>query len=334
VSEFAGVVPTAPAGWGYVESPVGSGTDYQGNSTGALNTVDNLGDGLYEVTFPRLASAGMDSGTVDVSTAEGSNPGGFCDAGSWGPSGTSVLVLVNCYTESGQASANPNFDVVYGDPPGRNPPSQLTYVLANEPTTANYTPNQAYQYNSTFNVDTITRVSTGDYEVYAPGLTLSDGTVTVTGVGGAYECQVGDWFGDQVNVLCFTAAGTPADSQFTMTWTAGESLLGVSGRKFGYLWASQPEATSAYSPPPSYSDDAATGGTITITPVTTGLWAVTITKVGAANAGDVEVSAYGTTFAQCTMGFYDNAATVFASVECFAANGQPVDTYFTLQYQR
>ena len=129
---------------------------YQYNSTLKKNTVTRSATGTYTVRFPGLQSAG--GGTVDVTAV---NTSGYCKVAGWGPAGTAVNVSVLCFNAGG-AAKDSQFDAIFAAPAVFTP-ANLSYVWANQPTAASYTPSLPYQYNSGGGTDTITRSGTGSY---------------------------------------------------------------------------------------------------------------------------------------------------------------------------
>ena len=200
---------------------------YQYNSHGALATITRSGAGLYTVNFPDYLGPAA-AGNVKI-TAYGSGAG-YCKAGGWWPLGSSQQVSVNCYNTSG-AATDQYFSVVYvnninylGD--------NLTadaYVWADQPTAAHYTPNLAYQRDTTLystGTVTITRAGTGSYDVFLPHQDqgLDGGTVQVTAGLGSGRCQIGSWGyisgGRTVRVYCFATSGTLTDNRFALQYSA------------------------------------------------------------------------------------------------------------------
>ena len=99
-----------PTRWGFVASDqlanpsYTPNPDFQGNSTGALNTVRRLSVGDYEVTFPGLKtpnSSGTGSDGTAAVTANGATFGGFCNIVSWGSVGEAMKLSVRCYNAAG-----------------------------------------------------------------------------------------------------------------------------------------------------------------------------------------------------------------------------------------
>ena len=301
---------------------------YQANSTGAKNRVTHFGIGSYRVKFTGLV-AGSNAGTVDVTT---NSFAGFCKVVDWTPTATDTIVDVQCFSGSG-APNDAAFNVAYANP-GTRQPSNMAYVLADQPTTAEYTPPSQYQFNSKGGTNTVSRVSTGVYSVSLPKVGLDSGTVKVTGyTTDATNCQVGGWGGSPtltVTVQCYDTAGNPADGAFTMTWVDRFSLLGEKGHTRGYVWADSP-STGSYTPSPAYQENSS-GASNGVTRFSAGNYLVTMPSIGA-NHGDVQVTTYGSTVANCvSSGWGTTGTTQEVYVLCFDAAGALIDVQFTVQY--
>lgn len=219
------------------------------------------------------------------------------------------------------------------------------WVWANQPTVASYTPNTNYQYNSAHRgsaVNTVTRSGTGAYAVHLPDLGSASGTVLVTAYGVTTDyCKVLRWTPEStttqnVYVQCYSLAGTPVDSQFTMTYTNR-----LNGPRAAYLWADQP-GSSSYTPRMQYQANGV-GGTNTITREGTGDYVVDMpVDAGASPAtgnGDIGVSlatAYGPGNASCHVGgiAWSQSRGDEARVLCSAPGGTPVGSMFTLTHVR
>jgi Zn-dependent metalloprotease len=101
---------------------------------------------------------------------------------------------------------------------------RVGYAWANNPTAASYTPMAAYAYNSSGGAITINRSSVGRYVVQFAGLgggSSFGGSVQVTSYGGdSASCKVQSWGSGGsnfvANVNCFSAAGAPVDSRYTV----------------------------------------------------------------------------------------------------------------------
>jgi hypothetical protein len=210
--------------------------EWQYNSTGALNSMVRTGTGAYTMTMPGQNFSG---GTVEVTALGG---GGVqvtnCKVGSWSVSGANLIVNVRCFAPNG-APANSQFSVKAAKrwPEGGQ---QYFYVRANNPTATDYTPTLSTQqgWMNAFLGDgeytgpaTIHRNGTGSYRVRLPLMNPYYSTVKVTAYGTTSgHCKVLDWYygpGEEtdVEVRCFTAAGSPANMQFTLTYT-GLYMLG------------------------------------------------------------------------------------------------------------
>ena len=348
------VVPASAAvtpAWGYVLSndpfdahsvPIRA---WQRNSEGAVNKVSHPSVGVYVVHFTGLEGLGVNRGTVDVTVGQSFVQ--QCKVGSWTQAATSVDVTVLCFDRLGSPQ-DAQFEAVYMDP-GSSPPSHLGYVWANKPTAQSYTPAANYQFNARdpgVAVNKIVRHGVGDYSVKLPFVGTSHSTLKVTGYGNdSTECQSNGWGGSgqvTANVLCHDAAGNPVDAMFTLTYNVKASMLGVTGRKYGYAWANIPNAGVPYTPNPKFQWDSATNAPdIVVDPQTTGVWKVIMQGLGPTGGsfqpgGNIEVTAWGPTPAQCNTdlaeAFAPNELDVY--VYCVDPAGNAINVPFVVQYMK
>jgi hypothetical protein len=222
---FAYLWAEDPAAASYTPS-----TNHQFNSTGATNTIVRHSTGDYTVTLPGLAASG---GTVKVTAFSGS--ANSCKASGWDADGADEQVDVLCFDATG-APADVKFTLQFANEESivANGASS-GYVWANDAAAPSYTPNSAYQYNSTGATNTITRTATGRYTVTLPGLGSSlyatnEGIVHVTSHHTTSKrCELAGYrsaftpppspIALYVDVACHTAAGTPSDSKFVVQFT-------------------------------------------------------------------------------------------------------------------
>jgi len=158
-------------GWVWANQPNASGqytppSAYSYNSTGGAITVTPIATGAYKVTFAGLHS---NTGTDDVQVTA-YNTTGFCTAGQWSYYHGQVNANVNCY-DAMDNPANTQFDLLYQERTGifGTGTKGIAFVYANSPTSASYTPDTAYQYNSTGGTNTIIRNSEGCIRSPSPG---------------------------------------------------------------------------------------------------------------------------------------------------------------------
>jgi hypothetical protein len=211
-------------GWVYGDQPETASytpdTTYSFNSAGGGVSISRSAAGVYVVSFPGLGS-GSQASNVLVS---GYSTSGTCKVSSWSPS--TADVTVRCYDSAGVA-ADSYFTLIYQSRSGGFGSSSkgLAFLWADQESAPSYTPDTAYQYNSTGSVNTMMRHGAGVYEAVLPGLDGLGGTVQVTGYGsGAGRCKTSGWSpdvdGQHVSVLCFDAAGAPSDQKFTLVFAA------------------------------------------------------------------------------------------------------------------
>jgi len=152
--------------------------------------------------------------------------------------------------------------------------------------------------------------------------------VQVTAYGsGAESCQIVEWYSEAVDVACFDATGTDADTLFTVLFVKQEAHT----REIAYALADQPSTTS-YSADPNHAFNP-TGGDVSVDRLGTGNYVVTftgLTSVGA-NGGHVQVTAHGSVRARCkTPGWGPETVTVW----CFDPSGSAIDAEFSVLYQK
>ncbi len=324
--------------WGFVWAQQATGSFaassfYSRSSSNLANTITQTATGTYRVDFPGIGNEV--GGNVQV-TAYGSGSE-RCKVNSWGSSGTTLQAFVGCFTSAG-APVNTLFTASYV----RRPVTALccgaagAYLWANQPSTASYTPSTTYQWNSTGVNNTITRTGVGLYTANMPGMSFLGGTVEVTAYGtGSAHCKVTSWFASSVNVACFSAAGAPTDSMFTLNYDHQLSPNG--GPSFAYAWADQPSSAS-YTPSTTYqfgalaSECSSSVGTITVQRSAVGRYAVQIPTLSPTGS-NVKVTAYGSGGESCkVVGWGGSGTGTQVSVACFDAAGAAVDTRYVVVY--
>jgi hypothetical protein len=277
--------------------------------------------GRYIVTFSGLSTHLGGKSTVHVTGL------GFDDT-YCKPAGGSLVgdkVEVRCFKAATGAPANVAFTVLVT----RNY-SDLAFAYANQPTGTNYSPSAAGSWNPV-GATKVIRTGVGRYDVVFNTLGSElpanvYGHVQVNGVGtGKAHCKVHSWGGSPnltVSVGCYTSpTGAPVDSKFTV-------LFLVPTEHLAYAWADSP-TTASYAPSPIYSTNPA-GGAISI--LRQGVGSYRVSWTGASSKifenGTMQVTAWGEAGAICQA----EQTFTFGIVEvrCFAANGVPVDTWFSV----
>jgi hypothetical protein len=217
------------------------------------------------------------------------------------------------------------------------------WVWAGDPTNPSYTPSASYQTNTSGAKNTITRSSTGVYQVLFPAIGASGisgngagGNVQVTAYGTGAYCKVASWgsLGTDVtaNVRCFDFTGALKDARFTALFNR-RTFQGFSDEHGtgAYLWSqslSYPGQTAA-SAPYSWNDS---GQTNTIEQPGTGRYIVRLPKVDDYDAS-VHVTAYGGDDRRCQVQSWGlSGANTLVNVRCSSANGTPADARFSLSF--
>lgn len=244
VAAVGGVAQAATVGSGYVWANDPYATSYtpvpgyQYNTSGGTNTVSRGGPGVYTVSMPGL---GTSSGTVLV-TAYGPDTT-YCKVGRWYTNypSTTLKIDVLCFSVTG-TPADSMYTVSFTNRVG----AVHAYLWADQATApARYEPNAAYQANYTGAKNTVQRYDVGRYGVRIPvDFTGYFGAALVTAYGtGNQRCDTlpAGWDARPSptmiwSVICRNPDGSPADSQFTLTYVSGGNVLGQpSGAGFSAL---------------------------------------------------------------------------------------------------
>lgn len=205
------------------------------NSSGGTNSVDRLGEGVYRVHLPGLASH---SGHVQVTAAGWGTE--HCKVARWWSTTTGKDVDVRCFDLAGDPVDEP-FTLTFasrtnilGAPVCCNPNGRPSaYAWANNPTAASYTLSRSFAWTRGDGWATGTRSGAGSYSVkffdgnFGQQVSLANGNVSVTAYGTGPEiCKVAWWNTTSgVGVRCFDTTGAPADSRFTVAYV-GNWVLG------------------------------------------------------------------------------------------------------------
>jgi hypothetical protein len=139
---------------------------------------------------------------------------------------------------------------------------------------------------------------------------------------GKAHCKTWEWGSGTdvgVEVRCYTPAGAPVDTKFTVLFTPPAAHP-------AYAWADQPRPPTTR---PTVFSSNPLGGAVTITNYGTGVYSIAWIGVDAEirDFGNTQVTAYGEGAAQCKVSGFTHETV---GVLCFAPNGSRVDTYFTV----
>jgi V8-like Glu-specific endopeptidase len=217
------------------------------------------------------------------------------------------------------------------------------WVWASDPTNPSYPPPPAYQWNTSGATNTITRSSTGVYQILFPSIGASGvsgngagGNVQVTAYGTGAYCKVSSWssLGADVtaNIRCFDFTGAAKDARFTAVFNRRtfEGFADEHGTG-AYLWSQSTSYTAPTGASGSYSWNDS-GQINTIEQPSTGRYVVRLPKVDDYDAS-VHVTAYGSDDRRCQVqswGILGANATV--NVRCSLPNGTPADSRFTISF--
>lgn len=199
-----------------------------------------------------------------------------------------------------------------------------------------YAPDPSRQWGSwpspASNLATVDQTGLGSYTVHFPQIAGKNGVAHATAVSPFGDsCQVSGWAvngsGEDVGVSCFSPAGAPDNSQFTVLWTTSSGNLPVGATGYGYVFSDiSGSLLSTYN---------SSGGANAVSKGGVGQWKVWLPNLGDAKpVGDLQVTAVGVRQdAHCKpVGWAPGATGQTVSVACTDANGKPYDTRWTLSY--
>ncbi len=290
---------------------------YSYNSTGGIITAARIAAGRYTMTFGGLSLASA----AALVSAQGSDR--HCTVHSLGAANVSTIG-VRCYDAAGNL-ADSRYTVQILRNGRFSEASAAAYVWANDSTGASYVPSASYSYNSGGGAITATRTATGAYALSFGGLNLIGASVKVSAFNSQRVCNPQAWTGSTLEVRCYDASGTLADSQYTASVVLPNQP--VSMRIAAYAWANEPTSDS-YTPAESYSYNSA-GGAIFATRYDVGDYTVTFQNLQIDN-GNVQVTPYDTS-ASCTVSSWSESSV---NVGCYNTAGQPVDSRFIVAVYR
>jgi hypothetical protein len=322
---------SAAAGYLWTSSTLGGPVNafYAFNSAGGPGSVTKTATGQYTVTFPRLGSIATRS-VVQVTPYSAAVT---CTIGSWGSQSVNLIATVLCFSLSGHAPADAEFDVLVSHP--LTTPHGIydyAYVYKNSGQLTS-----TYQYDSAHRNISVANPRTGQYVVTFGGPRSSgvQGTVKVSPYGlTAGDCQPVGWHGsatgEVVDVDCRNAAGAFANRQFTVTFAAANNLLGLNGK----TTANALEGSGAALIEPSVQYDSGRGARVTIIHTDTGMYEVALvgSRGNRSNGGDVQVSAVGDTGRHCISNGWSVGLTPIANVECYDASGHLADARLAVDW--
>jgi hypothetical protein len=304
-------------------------------TTAGDSSVTHLATGAWRVTFPNIAVPG---GTVHVTSYGGNH---HCKVNSWGTSGADVVVYALCF-DALNRPVDGRFSVLfYRDDPLKSDLFETAYLWLSDPT-AVAPPPPAYRFNSRGALNTVTRLSTGEYQVVVRGMdpatpTTKLGTVQVTAYGaGPQHCKVRSWtqLGTDViiRVGCLNGAAA-ADSMFTLSFMRNPggfaSFTSEDTQERFYVWGTTP-LLSTLGQSDSYGDG---GASMEFLPPNT--YRVHLPRLKPLDSTNAQVTANGQDGARCNVlrWFADASGSgTTVNVQCWNATGGPASSRFTLLY--
>jgi hypothetical protein len=211
--------------------------------------------------------------------------------------------------------------------------SKAGFVWEPNGSAATYNATGSYWYNSTGGGITITRTSTGRYDVVFAGLGTAGGVAQAQAYGSAANfCNVVRWgpsgADEAVSIACYDSGTAPVDTQFVANFAVGHQ----SGAHFSYLWLDQPSQAGKHQVASTYRYDS-TGHEPTVQRLSAGKYRVFLpASYDEQNEPySFQVTAYGAATFRCKLSKAFVAAGTH-DILCTDAPGTPYDTQFVLSY--
>jgi pimeloyl-ACP methyl ester carboxylesterase len=205
------------------------------------------------------------------------------------------------------------------------------WVWASQPTSARYTPDPNYQYNSAGGTIQISRSSAGVYRVDFRGLETSGGICHAVAFDGNHCCQVVGWGrgggGQRITVACYNRVGELIDGKFALLFykeSRGSTWSNA------YLMANRPLVETYF---PNPTDQWNSKGRLnTVRRLNVGHYQVTLPGINVPG-GTVLVTALGLMPGRCKVGEWRAAGNnTVVNVYCFDFAGNPINIPFTLSF--
>jgi len=297
---------------------------YEYHALGSTTSIDHIGVGRYRINWGNGSYGfyGLNLGGRTVTAYDNSNDYCILDGG---------IQEVACYDATGNQKDS---RFVASITAGRNGDDEpYATVMALEPSNPSYQPTGFY---TAANLPVpITRTGVGQYTVQFPGfgaIGTGGGNVQITAnrpfsAGANHRCVVVSWNSTDVFVRCFDPAGALADTAFSLVYHKAEADL----RGVAFAWADN-ASSSAYTPSTTYSYNP-TGGAISASRSSTGVYSITFAGMGSVGigGGNVQVTAYSASDRRCKVNSWLGDTV---HVRCFDTAGNPVDTPYSVFYRK
>lgn len=326
--------------WVWYNNPTSKSTykpdmSYQYNSEGGAIEGERINTGQYKVIFPGLGK--FYNGVCHATAYSGSHS---AQVERWAVKGSDLHVFIRTYDAKGNP-VDGRFSAIFYKENRKNVNEAYTWVNGQG------SQKHAYKFNGKAGDIVVTQKGTGAYEVTFGGITPNNsgekmangfegfkGNVQATAYGStARRCKIVNWLdkgGDLVvRVETYNFNGQLADSKFVVSYTCEES------NEAAFVWANNAKSTANYTPNMTYQMNNAGTADNTITRTGVGTYKVTLPGVKSSQSSNAIATAYGSTLAYASVQSWNTNNSVRGTdviVKCFAPNGQPIDSQFSLLY--
>lgn len=313
-------------GWAVVRNPAASytlpSTD-GADSSGQHPAYVRLSAGHSDVTFPGISNGFQGVPIVTALSAKART----CNVDDWSSVGAPE-VLVSCVRLDGTL-VDTAFSVnlaLHGDVSTR-----IAYLYAS---CGSDGCNIGPSYNPSGMANTAQRTAAGSYVVGLPDMSGGTGNVQISAVSIlSIACRATSFDTSTSTLLigieCRDQTGALAESGFTLEYTQGRGLTGVTGRKAAFLLATRPKISSYHPAAGLWFSSAGTAPTV----ARSGIGSYVITLAGMPKGGSAQVTPYLSGKARCNLtSIRDTGTPQRIGVHCYSPSGAAKDTRFSLTY--
>jgi hypothetical protein len=322
----------AIVGFAWVDQPATASytpdTTRSYNITGGSITANRTTTGTYNIGFAGLTLNSYSNVQITAFNDIGSNQDNYCNV--FSVSGSTVNV--RCFDASTNALVDSRYNIAITDKTTGSTAKVSAYVLANDSTSASYTPVTTTSYNGyAGGAITATRSTTGTYTVsFVNGDFEADSNIQVTALDERAYCRSDGWSGTDAFVFCFDATGAAIDSRFLLAVIDATPPVGTTTKIVGYAFANQSNVAS-YTPNPVFAYNQ-TGFGVSATRTAAGIYRTIFTNLDLSTNYHVQVTAQTTNPNYCVLGslgpIFGIGDDVLAT--CYDSAGTKTNTTFSI----
>jgi hypothetical protein len=294
------------------------------NASGSSITANRTATGTYNITFTGLT---LDTNSnIQVTSFDTMTAANYCNV----VSVVTNKVNIKCYNAATNALVDSVYNIAITDKTTGSDAKVSAYVLANNKTSASYTPASNTSYSGYGAGITATRSATGTYMVsFTNGDFETNATVLVTALDDRAYCRSAGWNATDAFVYCFNETGVAIDSRYSLAVIDATPPVGTTTRIVGYAFADKGDVAS-YTPNPIFAYNQ-TGFGVSATRTVAGIYHTIFTGLNLSTNYHVQVTSRGNNANYCVLG---PPGPIFGSDDvlatCYNSAGTLANTVFSI----